>query len=322
MAGVSLNNSLVNDTSSDTTSEILLSSTVRFWILLIFEIPSLIICLFQLYYLCFDQALRKSLNNHVLINVFLSESIDIPNYLTFLRLNHVWPQSPINCYLWWYVTYGNYNMIGIFIAWASIERHFFIFHHQWLSTKKNRILIHYLPLITLILYTFIFYIVCIFSVPCQANFDYNSNWCGSPCYVQFDALGRFDMLFNAIMPCVVICIANILLFIGVIKQKQRLRQEVQWHKYKRMIIQMASCSLLFLIFQVPSMSLLLAQKFSLPTGASDQFELFIYFSSYFTILWMPFICLGSSKEIWAKLKTIMIPPQLNRIIPRIPQPLQ
>jgi hypothetical protein len=152
MADVFLNNSLVNggqenDTSSDTIPEIALSSTARFWILLIFEIPSLIFCLFQLFYLCFDQALRKSLNNHVfifiLINVFLSEIIDIPNYLTFLRLNYVWPQSPINCYLWWYVTYENYNMIGILIAWTSIERHFYIFHHQWLNTKKNRILIHY-----------------------------------------------------------------------------------------------------------------------------------------------------------------------------------
>ena len=260
MAGVFLNNSLVigkedNDTSSDTIPEMVLSSTVRFWILLIFEIPSLIFCVFGLYYFCFDQTLRKALNNHVfiviLINVFLCEIIDIPNYLTFLRLNYVWPQSPINCYLWWYITYGNYNMIGIFIAWGAVERHFFIFHSQWLNTKKNRILIHYLPLITLILYTNIFYIVCIFFLPCEAYFDYNSGWCQSPCYVQFQTLGRFDMLFNAIIPCLITSIADILLLIRVIKQKQRLRQEVQWHKYKRMIIQMISCSLLFLIFQVP-----------------------------------------------------------------------
>ena len=316
MAGAFLNNSLVNngqenDTSSNTVFEIVLSSTARFWILLIFEIPSLAFCLFQLYYLCFDQTLRKSLNNHVfiliLINVFLSEIIDIPNYLTFLRLNYVWPQSPINCYLWWYVTYGNYNMIGILIAWASIERHFLIFHSQWLNTMKNRLLIHYIPLITIILYTYIFYIVCIFFVPCQVNFDYSSNWCLAPCYIQFSTLGQFDVIFNGIIPCIVIIIANILLFIRIIKQKHRLRQEVQWHKYKRMIIQLISCSLLFLIFQIPSMGLLLAQKFGLPFGATGQFELFIYFTSCFMVLWMPFICLGSSKEIWTKMKTLMMP---------------
>jgi hypothetical protein len=98
MAGVSLNSSFVggdqdNDNTPDIILRIALSPTARFWILLIFEIPSLISCLFLLYYLCFDQTLRNALNNHVfifiLINVFFSEIIDIPNYLTFLRLNYV-----------------------------------------------------------------------------------------------------------------------------------------------------------------------------------------------------------------------------------------
>ncbi len=70
------------------------------------------------------------------------------------------------------------------------------------------------------------------------------------------------------------------------------------------------------------MGLLLAQKFGLPFGATGQFELFIYFTSYFMVLWMPFICLGSSKEIWTKMKTLMMPQQLNQVVPRLSQPFQ
>jgi hypothetical protein len=125
----------------------------------------------------------------ILINVFLSEIIDIPNYLISLRLNYVWPQSPINCYLW----YGNYNMIGILMVWASVERQILIFHHQWLNTKKKRILIHYIPLITIILYTCIFDIVCICFVPCQANLIIAR--LGVGVHIMFNSMPSVDLMY-------------------------------------------------------------------------------------------------------------------------------
>lgn len=115
----------------------------------------------------------------------------------------------------------------------------------------------------------------------------------------------FDILVNAILPSLLITMFNILLFARVIKQKQRLRQQVQWHKYRRIIIQLVSCSLLFLLFNLPLLSIGLAQVFGLPYGATGQFELFIYFLAYFIVLWMPFVCLGSTPEIWIKMKRII-----------------
>ncbi|CAF4160642.1 unnamed protein product [Adineta steineri] len=289
MVHIILNNTSIkdgenNDTSSGTIFETALSATARFWVLLILEIPSMICCLFLLYHLCFDRTLRNTLNNHVfiliLINVLLSEIIDIPNYLTFLRLNYVWPQIPINCY-------------GMLMAWASIERHILIFHYQWLNTKMKL---------------------------CQPTFDYSSAWCIDPCYIQSYALSLYDLLFNITLPCLLILIVNILLFIRVFKQKQRLHQEIQWQKYKRMIIQLASCSLLFLIPEIPTVGILLAQKGGLPYGATGQFESFVFFSCYFIVLLMPFICFGSSKEIWTKMKLIMRRRHLNNFV--VPQALK
>ncbi|CAF4033460.1 unnamed protein product [Adineta steineri] len=323
MVHIILNNTSIkdgenNDTSSGTILETALSATARFWVLLIFEIPSMICCLFLLYHLCFDRTLRNTLNNHVfiliLINVLLSEIIDIPNYLTFLRLNYVWPQIPINCYLWWYATYGNLYTIGMLMAWASIERHILIFHYQWLNTKVKRILIHYIPLTTIALYACIFYATCIFFPVCQPTFNYSSAWCIGPCYIRSYALSLYDLLFNITLPCLVILIVNILLFIRVFKQKQRLHQEIQWQRYKRMIIQLASCSLLFLIPEIPTVGILLAQKGGLPYGATGQFESFVFFSCYFIVLLMPFICFGSSEEIWTKMKLIMRRRHFNNFV--------
>ena len=133
----------------------------------------------------------------------------------------------------------------------------------------------------------------------------------------------YDIIADSIMPPILISILNILLFIRVIKQKQRLRQQVQWHKYRRMIIQLAACSSLFILFDLPLMCLILAEILGLPYGATGQFELFIYFMSGFVILWMPFVCLGSSPEIWIKLKRIIrLPIFTNRIIPQILHPNQ
>ncbi|CAF1544487.1 unnamed protein product [Adineta ricciae] len=292
--------------------------SVRFWILLIFEIPSLICCLLLLYYLCFEKSFRTNLNHHVflliLINVLLIELIDVPNYLTFLRLNFVWPQLSINCYLWWFITYGNYSSIGILMGWASIEKHIFIFHSQLLNTKKKRILYHYLPLLMIMFYTSIFYIICIFFASCEPVFDYNSSWCYTPCYTRIENLSRYDILMNTILPIFIIISSDVFLFIRVIKQRQSLHQEIQWYKYKRMIIQISLCSFLFLAFQIPTMCYNFAQTFGLKYEISDEIVTSLYCSAYFMVLLMPFLCLISSKDIWLKIKSKYI---RNIIIPQI-----
>ncbi|CAF3864813.1 unnamed protein product [Rotaria sp. Silwood1] len=309
-------------TSSYAMSEISLSSAARFWVILIFEIPSIICSLVLLYYFCFDRTLRQCLNNHVftilLIVGLFSQTIDIPNILTFFRLGHVWPQTPLNCYVWWFVGTANFNIIGMLMAWASFERHILVFHNQWLNTQKKRIFIHYIPLTTIVLYSFIFYTICIFFLPCENIFDYTQGWCLFPCFLfAYNILLLYDTLINGVLPSLLISVFNILLFIRVIKQKQRLRQQIQWKKYRRMIIQLMSCSALFLLFNLPLKAFAVAYAFGLPYGTTGQFELFIYFISNFTTLWMPFVCLGSSPDIWLKIKeTVRIPHYTTTITPQ------
>lgn len=323
MVDIFSNYSFINDTEENYTS-VNPTSTIRFWILLIFEIPSLFCCLILLYYLCVDRTLRQSINNHVLIALLFitltSQTVDVCNYLTFLRLGYVWPQTSTNCYIWWIVSTASYNAIGILMAWASIERHILIFHHQLFSTQKNRILFHYIPLITIVVYPWIFYTVCVFFPPCENIIDYTELWCYGPCFSDIKPLMLFDIFFNAVLPSFLIIISSILLFVRVIRRKQRLRQQVQWHKYRRMIIQLVSCSSLFLLFNLPLFGFYIAHIFGLPYGSTGEFELSLYFMGYFTIVWMPFVCFGSSPEIWIKVKRLKC--FTNIITPQILQPVR
>ncbi|UJR21924.1 hypothetical protein I4U23_024993 [Adineta vaga] len=93
------------------------------------------------------------------------------------------------------------------------------------------------------------------------------------CVYQFEAIAMTDGFLNGVIPCFLITIFNTLLLIRVIKQKQRLRQNIDWRKYRRMIIQMISCTGLFLLFDLPLMGLYIAQAFDVPYGATGQFEI-------------------------------------------------
>ena len=57
------------------------------------------------------------------------------------------------CLMWWFIDYGFYGAVTVYLAWGSIERHILVFHsHQLLRTQRQRFFIHYLPLIILSIY--------------------------------------------------------------------------------------------------------------------------------------------------------------------------
>ncbi|CAF0831476.1 unnamed protein product [Adineta steineri] len=329
MVDIVYNDSSINDiednyTISYSNSQTSISATARFWILLFFEIPSIFCSILLLYNLYFDRTLRKVLNNHVMFIILIvglfSQTIDVSNYLTYLRLGYMWPQTTINCYLWWFIGAAAYNLLGMLMAWTSIERHIIIFHHRWLNTQRKRIFIHYIPLISIVSYACSFYTACIFFGSCQNIIDYPQYWCFGPSFLGIVGLNLFDVLINSILPSVLIVIVDILLVIRFIKQRRRFHPRIQLYKYRRMIIQVLSCSVVYLLFNFPLMIIYLALIFGFPYGSTGEFEIFIYFSSYFIPLLMPFICLGSSKEIWIKMKKMVrIRYTTDRVSPQVLQ---
>ncbi|CAF0975601.1 unnamed protein product [Rotaria sordida] len=188
------------------------------------------------------------------------------------------------------------------MSWATIERHILVFHNNWINTKIKCFLIHYLPLALIILYGFGFYIIVIFFSSCENEFDYTQNWCAYPCYFSQKSIMMYDVLFNCLLPTPLIIITNSLLIIRVVKQKQRLHQHIKWKKHRKMILQTISCSAFFLLFSLPMTSLILTHLCGIPYEATGQVELYFNFISYFINIFIPFICLGLSPEIWIKVK--------------------
>ncbi|CAF3636337.1 unnamed protein product, partial [Rotaria socialis] len=115
-------------------TEISMSRTARFWILLLFDIPSIICTLFVLCCILMDRKLRSSVKNHSLVLFLIlglgTQLVDVPFYLNFIVHSSVVPANPSICILWWFTDIGMYNGGAILLAWTAFERLIIIFHDR------------------------------------------------------------------------------------------------------------------------------------------------------------------------------------------------
>jgi hypothetical protein len=287
-------------------------SPVQFWTFLIFEIPSLACTIFLLYHLLFNRQLRNALHNHVIIIfLFLTlfiEILDNPLYIDAYRFGGNQNSFPITssiCLMWWFIDYGFYGAITVFLAWGSIERHILVFHsRQLLRTQRQRFFIHYLPLIIISIYLLGFYIGVIFFPPCENIFDFESLACGlSPCYEEISYLNIWDYLGNGIICAFIETIFSMALLIRILWQKHRARQRVNWRKHRKMAFQLLPVSCLSLTIVFPLSLLAVIQQIGGPSmtnfGAAVQPYLFYLYT--FVVFLLPFICLVNLPELWPKL---------------------
>ncbi|CAF1166766.1 unnamed protein product [Rotaria sordida] len=303
----SIENITETDGDSFESSEISLPRFVRFWILILLDIPSVACTFFLLFHLILNRTLRREINNHIIIILLAfglaGQLIDIPLYLTFItHTGIVFPSTPATCLIWWLAAFGFYNGGTLLMAWAAIERYLLVYHDRLLSTNRKRLLVHYFPLIMIILYTGIFYIVVIFLPPCENIYDYTLPICNAyPCYQSYGVLGMWEFGANNIAPTVVVACFSMLLLIRVTLLKRRLNQPMQWRKQRRMTIQLLSITSLNLIFNMPLNILSLAHLCGLPSDVGFEAQQYFYFSCYFLILLFPFVCLYQYPDLYKKL---------------------
>jgi hypothetical protein len=296
----------VNDTVVFENSEISWPRPLRFWLLLTFVIPSIACSLFVLYHLLFDRTLRHALHNHTVIVLLIlalnCQLIDISWYLDFLQRGIVWPKTPAHCLVWWLVDLGFYNTVAIILAWASIERHILVFYDRWIATKKKRFFVHYLPLITLLIYATIYYTIVIFFPPCQQTFLYTLPVCSAaPCHLFHPILGLWEIGVHGCLCTLIIAFSNLTLIIRVIIQKRQRTQIFQWKKYHKMIFQLISISVLYLLFNLPIMILLVARQCGLPADVGVEEQLVAFFLTYWVVLLLPMVSLCSLPELKARI---------------------
>ena len=287
----------------------MLSNIVRFWLILVLLIPSLCTGLFALFCLLSIRVARRSLNHHITIVLLLIGLIcQVTSYLWLLtsyRFIGVWLRSPLFCSIWAFLDWGLYATQTILFAWATLERHILIFHDRFVSTRRKRFLVHYLPFLLLLCYCLVYYSILFFFPPCRNLYSNFSAICVYPCLVMIHSFFVYDMIVHQILPVFFIIFFSILLLLRAIWRKARHRQAHQWRKHRRMTVQLLSISLLYLLFSSPYSITSALMLCGLPVRLILPLYDYSRFLIYFPVLFFPFVSTLSSNEIRTRLTRIL-----------------
>lgn len=275
-------------------SEIPWPRPLRFWLLLIFEVPAVATTLFTLLFLLLNRTTRIALHNHTIIVLLslalINQLVDVPWHLDFLRKGIVSPATPAHCLVWWFVNLGIYNTTSLVLAWMSIERHIFVFHNRWVRNHRKRFMIHSLPLILLLIYAMAYYTWVIFFPPCQHTFIYTLVICSAtPCYLHHAVIGIWDTGIHGGLSTVIVACFSIGLLVRVLVKRRHQYRIVHWRKYRKMILQLLPVSIMHLIFNLPSMILWVARLCGVPGTVIADAQLINYFLSYWVMLLLPIV---------------------------------
>ena len=283
------------------------SAQVQFWTYLILEIPSIICTIFLLYKLLLKRRLRRHLHNHVIIVLLflclIILIVDNSLYLHGWRIGHgnSFPSSSNLCLVWWFIDYGFYGGISVFLLWASFERHILVFHRRhFLDTEKKIFYIHYLPLLILSIYLIGFYTGVILFPPCKNIFDFHSLACGSyPCYQDISWLNTWDYLIHGVLCNILEALFSISLLIRTLWKKYYSQRPFQWKKYRKMTIQLLSISTLSLCITLPQSFIILIRQIQPEmVDFGLNIEPYFFYLTGYIILLLPYVCLGCLPELW------------------------
>jgi hypothetical protein len=304
-------NSSDNSSISLATQEISLPRPIRFWIMLLFNIPSTICSLLLIVHIIFNRTQRHALYSHTILVILLFnlpiQLLDINFYLVFFHYGSVEPRRPVTCLLWYLADDGFYPGCVILMAWLSIERHILIFHDRWVSNRRGRFLFHYLPLIIIIAYVVPYYTVVILFPPCENTYYFSTPICGaSPCFHDYGVLGVWELVMNSCLPVITECIVSTALIVRVQWQRRRLRQSNQWRKQRRMMMQLFLVSGLNTSLNLPLYVLSLVQFSGLSSDSINEAELYFFFLAYFVNFLFPFASLCQYPELRKKIKNQIV----------------
>ena len=295
------------------TDSMILSNKIKLGVFIPFHIPSVICHVFLIYHLIKIRQLREALHNHVIlaflaVNLVMT-TIDLSMIYYFLVKGSLKDTDETFCVTWNFIDTFLTNLCTFLMLWSTLERHLLIFHDRQLFNKQfKRFIFHYMPMILLALYVFVFYFVQAFFPPTCSNaehFHFDEVFCGRLCYVHANVrLSTFDLLFHRIFCSFLILFFCLTLFLRILRQKRDRNQIIRWRRHLKMTVQIASISALYLIGTVPAAVGELLHIFGSTQQETEesivQEEIFLYLF-YFISLIIPFICLMSLPEIYTKI---------------------
>lgn len=282
-----------------TLDEELLPYSIRFGILLAFDIPSIFCSIFLLYLLLDNEKLRQALHNHIIIVLLfvnlISQFVDNSFYLNYLRIGYVRPSSPVLCIFWMIVAYQIYVTSTLLVALASIQRHILIFHHHYILTTYGRRWIHFFPMAILLFYSLTYGCVLV-SLILTSEFSYNYH---RPMCAELEkwiklypGLSIWNLIINELLPTPIIVIFSLALLVRVMRHKHRVGLPILWRKQRKMTIQLFSISILFCLVNLPPILLhtsrWIRDETDLPGNRHAQ--VYLSYLTYYQSIFLPFVC--------------------------------
>jgi hypothetical protein len=129
--------------------------------------------------------------------------------------------------------------------------------------------------------------------------------CVTVCSFDSFSFHAFDTLFNNIIPSLTIVIFSLALLVRVLRQKYRIRQQIQWRKHRKMTIQILSISVLYLLITAPWAIIIFLRVCGLPSNVGVSYEYYTNFIDYFIVPLFPFVALLSLPKLSIKVKKFL-----------------
>ncbi|CAF0940826.1 unnamed protein product [Adineta ricciae] len=241
----------------------------------------------------------------LLIILFIEILIDLPMRLYYLYENQVAIQTGGFCMFWNWIA-SVLNIIGLHLmAFASIERHFFIFNSQFRA--RHRFLLSIIPMILSVIYPLAFYTGTVFgSWWCANTYDYSVLACGAPCYLITSAFfPLFGILTHHVLPVFIVVFANVILVIRVCHQKTQMCQVNIWRKTIRMSVQLLSIAFTYIIVWLPQCVLFI--MLALGSGEVSTIAGWLIYEftgnlTSLTAVFCPFVMLAGLPKLCHKIK--------------------
>jgi hypothetical protein len=166
--------------------------------------------------------LQTQIYGFLLIVNGLVTGVELPITLYFLFGGTIYSAS--RCSGWIVLNYSFVQLSIFLMAWTSIERYLFIYHNHLI--KQHFILLHYIPIAVLYLFTPLLYSGLVLVYPCQPNYDPRLYLCGGPCYSLDRAVGFYDWFGNGIAMQLTILLVNITLIVRHLVQRHRMKRAI------------------------------------------------------------------------------------------------
>ncbi|CAF0838642.1 unnamed protein product [Adineta steineri] len=278
----------------------------RFWMFLVSDILSLMCCVFVLYYFLFDSTLRRGLYNHVFIVVLflciIWELTIIPWIMHIYFYNVVWIQSQTFCIIWKFIQSLIYTTIPKLVGWASVERNILIYHYQLVSTKKKRIIIHYIPIILILIYGIVLYAIITPINDCKRIFSYNTITCAYvSCTYNSATYALYEFFSGGILSSCCIGFGSASLIIRNMYQKHRLQRQIHWRKHRKMTIQLLSVASIFYVLFLPRVVFGITEELHVQPSFDAVYNRYASFFAYYIVFLLPFACAGTLPQLRKRL---------------------